>query len=490
MTPEEFYLVVAALVGASVATPIAAFMVYWKQNKRLTEYKSLRIAIKEANDQFEQTRSATDDVRREKEQLEQDTASLRVLKSREDSILNDIDEQSNTLNQLTEKLDASNSSLEVTQEQLHDLQSKLDLYSRIDEFTEFGHFDVPDYLYETSQRFAEEIKVVRAKQKELIKAKAAVTPPDPESLDAIGNKSEQKRILQGQVKLLLSAFNVECDLLIGKVSPSNYTRTLERIEKLANTLERSAATLHCGFHLDYVELKFKECTLQYQFKLRKQEEQEEQRQIREQMREEQKARREYERAIRQAEEEEELCKHLLEKARTELDLVSTEKREEAERKIQDLELRLRLAEEKEQRAKSLAEQTRRGHVYIISNIGSFGDNVYKIGLTRRLDPMERVKELGDASVPFPFDVHALILVDDAPALESEMHKRFSHRRLNAVNLRKEFFKVSIEEIEAAAKDIAGSEIELRETILAQEYFESRRLIEREPLPESEAPARA
>ena len=94
----------------------------------------------------------------------------------------------------------------------------------------------------------------------------------------------------------------------------------------------------------------------------------------------------------------------------------------------------------------MAQQTRRGHVYIISNIGSFGENVYKIGLTRRLEPLDRVKELGDASVPFPFDVHAMIYSEDAPTLERELHQLFKHHEVNKVNTRKEFFNTSLTEI--------------------------------------------
>jgi hypothetical protein len=90
--------------------------------------------------------------------------------------------------------------------------------------------------------------------------------------------------------------------------------------------------------------------------------------------------------------------------------------------------------------------TRSGHVYVISNIGSFGENVYKIGMTRRLDPMERIHELSDASVPFSFDVHAVVFSDDAPSLENELHRRFDPHRLNLVNTRKEFFCVTLEEI--------------------------------------------
>lgn len=263
---------------------------------------------------------------------------------------------------------------------------------------------------------------------------------------------------------------------MAKVSPSNYTRTLERIEKLANSIEKSVASMHCGFNIQYVQLKFEECTLMYHHALKKKEEQEEQRMIREQIREEQRAIKEYQKAIAEAEKEERIFQSLLDKARAELTAVTEQERAQAEAQILALEKQLKEAQAKELRAKSMAEQTRKGHVYVISNIGSFGENVYKIGLTRRLDPMDRVKELGDASVPFKFDVHAIIYADDAPALENSLHKQFSHLRVNAVNFRKEFFRTDIESIKTAVEEITGGDTEFKMTALAEEYYESRRLL--------------
>jgi Meiotically up-regulated gene 113 len=112
--------------------------------------------------------------------------------------------------------------------------------------------------------------------------------------------------------------------------------------------------------------------------------------------------------------------------------------------------------------------TRSGHVYIISNIGSFGDQVFKIGMTRRLDPMDRVRELGDASVPFHFDVHAIIYSTDAPRLEATLHRMFNNRRVNRVNERKEFFRVSIDEIAQAVRQHHG-EIEIVRECEAADY---------------------
>jgi hypothetical protein len=124
---------------------------------------------------------------------------------------------------------------------------------------------------------------------------------------------------------------------------------------------------------------------------------------------------------------------------------------------------------------SRAQMTRSGHVYIISNIGSFGEDIYKIGMTRRLVPEERIQELGDASVPFPFDIHALIFCEDAPTLETKLHNCFDSRRINQVNLRKEFFRVSLAEIQEVVRQNHG-EIEFTLIAQADEYRKTQALV--------------
>ena len=136
-------------------------------------------------------------------------------------------------------------------------------------------------------------------------------------------------------------------------------------------------------------------------------------------------------------------------------------------------LRAELSEvqEKAERAKSRAQMTRQGHVYIISNIGSFGEEILKIGMTRRLDPLDRVKELGDASVPFSFDIHAIIESEDAPELENQLHKVFASKRVNKVNLRKEYFRINIEDIEDKLKNL-GIDALINKVASADEYYQS------------------
>jgi hypothetical protein len=137
----------------------------------------------------------------------------------------------------------------------------------------------------------------------------------------------------------------------------------------------------------------------------------------------------------------------LEKARKDAEALDEQGRALMAGRIRELESQLAAAQEQKERVKAQAELTKCGHVYILSNIGSFGEQTVKIGMTRRLEPRDRVAELSDASVPFPFDVHTLIYTDDAPALESELHNQFWENRINLANNRKEFFQVPIADVE-------------------------------------------
>ena len=210
-------------------------------------------------------------------------------------------------------------------------------------------------------------------------------------------------------------------------------------------------------------------TFEYENKLKK--EKDEQRELKERMRDEERARREMEEALWQTALDEERAKKALEQARIELQAASGAKEASLIGKIKLLESRLEETLKNKERAISRAQQTRSGHVYIISNIGSFGETVFKIGMTRRLEPYDRVHELGDASVPFAFDVHAMIYTDDAPTMESKLHQRFDQNRVNLVNERKEFFHTSISELEAAVKEL-GATIELSKLAEAREYRET------------------
>ena len=212
--------------------------------------------------------------------------------------------------------------------------------------------------------------------------------------------------------------------------------------------------------------------------LRAEEERQKQQEIKEQMREEAKAQREYERALKKAEEarrqkefEADIRRKALQEALELLGDTHSEQIDTLKQQLADAETAAKEARLAAERTKSMAELTKRGHIYIISNIGSFGEHMYKVGMTRRLEPMDRVRELGDASVPFSFDVHAMISADDAPALEAALHRRLNEFRVNRVNYRKEFFRVPLETIIDAVEAEHGN-IDYQADPEALEYFES------------------
>jgi hypothetical protein len=270
---------------------------------------------------------------------------------------------------------------------------------------------------------------------------------------------------------MLRAFNGECNSLITKVKWNNVSQMQERISKSFDAINKLGKSSTISIQEEYLELKIKELLLEHEFQLKKQNEKEELREIQAQIREEEQANREFEKAQKDAEKEEKNYQSAIEKARKEIAELTGEKHDKLQEKIEKLELELKEAQEKKERAMSMAQQTKRGHVYVISNIGSFGENVYKIGMTRRLEPTDRVKELGDASVPFTFDIHAMIYSDEAPTLEKELHRAFEDKKVNMLNYRKEFFNVSLDEIEKQIKD-TGIEAEFTRLPEAMEYRET------------------
>ena len=249
------------------------------------------------------------------------------------------------------------------------------------------------------------------------------------------------------VTFVIDAFDGKVSDILSKTKHDNYGTLKQKIrDSYALVNHHGAAFRNARITDQYAasrmdELQWAVATKELQRKSR-----EEQREIREKMREEERVRRELEKAQQEAEKEARTVEEALRKAQEQFSNSSQEERSAFQTKIDELEAELKEAQWKGERAISMAQQTRRGHVYIISNVGSFGDGIYKIGMTRRLEPLDRVKELGDASVPFPFDVHAMIESTDAPLLESALHDEFSLHRVNRVNKRKEFFHAPLAEI--------------------------------------------
>lgn len=274
------------------------------------------------------------------------------------------------------------------------------------------------------------------------------------------------------IKFVLDAFNGKVDSTLSKIKHNNYGKLSQEIKDAFELVNFNGSAFRSAKITDiYLQARLNELEWGVAVNEIMLEEKEEQRRIKEQLREEEKARREYEKAIKEAEKEEKAIQQAIDKATKELMLAGEEQRIALEQKLAELQIKYEEAEAKNQRAISMAQQTRSGHVYVISNIGSFGENVYKIGMTRRLEPLDRVRELGDASVPFSFDVHAMIYSDDAPSLENHLHKVFNDKQVNKVNSRKEFFNVGIKDIKSTIKEMS---IDAHWTMFAEakEYRES------------------
>lgn len=288
-------------------------------------------------------------------------------------------------------------------------------------------------------------------------------------------KSDYSDIDRNRVvtRLLVDAFNGRVDGVLSKVKDENIGKLDKSIRDFfLLTNEEGKPFNNARITQEYLLARLDELKWAGRMHLLKEQEKEEQRRIREQLREEEKAQLEIERALKEAAKEEETLRKAMEKVQAQVAKASEDQKAEFESKLAELQGKLTEAETRNQRALSMAQQTKAGHVYVISNVGSFGESVFKVGMTRRLEPLDRIRELGDASVPFAFDVHAMIWSEDAPKLEKELHKQFAQQQINKVNPRKEFFRVPItnlrEQVEhmglSSTWTIAAAAAEYRESL--------------------------
>lgn len=309
------------------------------------------------------------------------------------------------------------------------------------------------YEFDSSQKYKQQLDSVRQEQEAMIKTKSAATCDTAWTVD--GNVAKGRRMVSDKIKVLLRAFNGECDASIAKVTFSNATSMESRINRSFQQISKMGEINRVSISNRYLELKLQELYLTHEYQIQKEEEKEEQKRIKQIMKEEVRVEKEIQKAQEEAEREEMAKRRALELARAELHEQEGKHTTKLEMLVSKLELELQEAIDRKAKAIARAQLTKSGHVYVLSNIGSFGENVYKIGMTRRLEPLERVRELGSASVPFLFDVHAIIYSENAPELEYKLHRRFESRRVNVVNARKEFFRVTVEEIRQAVEDLFG-----------------------------------
>ena len=323
----------------------------------------------------------------------------------------------------------------------------------------------PYYNFANALDYKDKLAEIRAKQKNLIKYKDAVTGNTGWQVN--GSASKGTKMVNDTQKLLLRAFNTECDELISKVKYTNYDASLNRIYKSAEAISKLGTIMDISIKHAYLNLKVEELRLAFEYQQKKQEEKEAQKAARAELREAARLQKEIEAQRKKIEKEQTHYQtaydHLLKQLEQDPENAALlSKKSELENQLKDIEKAMKDIDYRE------ANQ-RAGYVYVISNIGAFGPDIYKIGMTRRLDPQDRVDELGDASVPFNFDVHAMIFSDDAPALEAALHTAFADRKVNMVNTRREFFHVTLDEIKSVVKKNFDKTVEFIDVPDAEQY---------------------
>lgn len=343
-------------------------------------------------------------------------------------------------------------------------------------YQSFGLY-TPVYDLMNSSMYKERIKLCRDDQKEMVKNKTAAFCYTNWTVN--NSVREGKKWINRNIKQTLRCFNNECDYLISKVKYNNIDAIKKKINKSYDDLNELNDVNNIQISERYFNLKIDELQLCYEYEQKKQEEKEYVRALKEEEREQAKLLKEIEEERKKIKKEQEhyntYLKHINEQIEIENDPERLEflieKRDSTKQNLIDLDVALKDIDYREANQKA-------GYVYIASNIGAFGENIYKIGMTRRLNPQDRIDELGGASVPFKFDVHAMIFSDNAPALEAALHRAFDDRKVNMTNNRKEFFNVTLDEIKQVVLENYDKTVDFVDIPSAQQYRESLKIKEK------------
>lgn len=331
----------------------------------------------------------------------------------------------------------------------------------------------PRYDFSNSIQYKFKLEEIRNKQKEMIKNKKAVHYSENWTVD--GSASKGRKMTNDNIKMVLRSFNSDCEAAINKIKFNNLEKIENRIYKSFEQLNKLNEVNQVSITQEFLNLKFDELHLGYEYEQRKELEKELLREEREKERENKKVLQEIERKKRSINKEILHYENALDELENKILIASDNEKLELENKLSEIrEIIEKYNDEKEELDYRL-ENIGAGYVYIISNIGAFGENVFKIGVTRRLEPLERIKELSSASVPFKFDVHALIFSYQAFELEKELHNYFDNKRVNMINNRKEFFNITIDEIENVLTKYKDLTFEFNKIPDAEEYRETLKL---------------
>ena len=390
-----------------------------------------------------------------------------LLKEQYDKYMDEISKQKSLVLAYNDEINELNSNIK-------DLKKDIITFSDDILVQDFGLYE-PRYSFINADAYKAELTNIRNKQKAMIKDGSAVSG----SIDwqVNGSAAQGRKMIKDMQKLLLRAFNSECDEIINKVKYNNYDTSVKKMERSFNAIAKLGITMSISITSNYYDLKIQELQLALEYQIQKQREKEEKAELRAQQREEARLQKELKEQRKNIDKERKHYEQALSNINKQISSSSDEnieelnkKKEEIIQSLSDIDTKIKDIDYREAHQKA-------GYVYIISNIGSFGEGIYKIGMTRRLNPQERVDELGDASVPFKFDVHAMIFSEDAPALEAKLHRAFEDRKLNLVNQRREFFKVSLDEIKEVIKNNFDKTVEFVEVPDADQYRISLKLRE-------------
>ena len=387
---------------------------------------------------------------------QQELAQLKELSQKEETRYNaQVDKDQKELSSLQQQISAAKQELIETDEEV--LMQSFGMYK-------------PHYAFANSTRYKEELADLRAKQKDWIKQGLAATGSDTWTVN--GDARKGKKMIADMQKLLIRAFNFECDDAIDHVKFNNIDTSKKRIESSFNAISKLGAICSVAITETYKNMKIRELYLAYEYQVEKQKEKDALKQLRAEERERAKLEKEIAEARKKIEKEQKHFSNALLKINQQIANANADELPALEAKKAELESQLSDLGESMKKIDYREANQKAGYVYIISNVGAFGEGIYKIGMTRRLDPMDRVDELGDASVPFDFDVHALIFSDNAPALEAALHRAFEDRKLNMVNTRREFFRVSLDEIKAVVKENFDKTVDFIDIPPAEQYRQS------------------
>lgn len=417
--------------------------------------------------------------RKEKEEIERLNSEIEKLKAAMPS-------ESRTLDDINREISSSRDELSRVEENLHSRQEELNdtmeelrkTKGQLIETNEevlmqsFGLY-TPHYTFMNADEYKARLLEIRAEQKDMVKNKTAVSGNTNWTVN--NSESKGRKMVSDMQKLLLRAFNSECDDVIEHVKYNNIEASEKRITSSRDAISKLGSIMDVSIQPKYYRLKIEELHLAFEYAQKKQQEKEEQKEARARMREEAKLAKEIEEERKKLEKEQRHYQNALQRINAQLEAASEADRAAIEEKKAELVAQLNKIDKEFADVDYREANQRAGYVYVISNIGAFGENVYKIGMTRRLDPQDRVDELGDASVPFNFDVHAMIFSNDAPKLEAALHNAFADRKLNFVNQRREFFNVTLDEIKQVVRENYDKSVEFVELAPAEQYRESLKL---------------